>query len=342
MVPHVSDPPTAILPPSLELLDDNYPKKPLPHLLDPPRPSPERRATAPESPTDPPSSGQPSTFTLPSRPRNRSPFTRTHVRSRSSNSMLSAPLMARAHSSPVPDTRPITARPSSPLGPTGRHRSPMRRASDEPFSSFSNQLDIGETISENHELDLTPRGPRELGGGSFNTSNSDGGIPTSPSPSMHNTFPRTRRRPSSPFYPSFNYPTSTPNYLNPPTSTPLRTSTSSPALNTTAFNEPFPSNSSFSSSSIPSTPTSFRSRSPSISSLETIEDSPDAEIEAENIARLKAAADREDADKESTEIEEVGGRRRGMGLGRSDKRKRWSVCGAERRGDLDLETIWED
>ena len=25
-----------------------------------------------------------------------------------------------------------------------------------------------------------------------------------------------------------------------------------------------------------------------------------------------------------------------------DKRKRWSVCGAERRGDLDLETIWED
>jgi hypothetical protein len=27
---------------------------------------------------------------------------------------------------------------------------------------------------------------------------------------------------------------------------------------------------------------------------------------------------------------------------RSDKRKRWSVCGAERRQDLDLETIWED
>lgn len=57
---------------------------------------------------------------------------------------------------------------------------------------------------------------------------------------------------------------------------------------------------------------------------------------------MKAAADREDAEKESAEIEELGGRRRGMGLGRSDKRKRWSVCGAERRGDLDLETIWED
>ncbi|KAL8751081.1 MAG: hypothetical protein Q9199_006665 [Rusavskia elegans] len=341
MVPHVSEVPTTIFPPALELLDhDKFPKKALPHLLDPLRPAPQRRATAPDPPTESPSSGQPNTFSLPSRPRNRSPFTRTHVRSRSSNSMLSAPLMARAHSSPVPDTRPIAARPSSPLGPPGRHRSPKRRASDEPFSSFSNQLEIGETISENHELHLTPR-PRELGG-SFNTSNSDGGIPTLPSPSMHNTFPRSRRRPSSPFFPSFNYPTSTPNYLNPPTSTPLRTSTSSPSLNATPFNEPFPSNSSFSSSSIPSTPTSFRSRSPSISSLETIEDSPDAELEAENIARLKAAADREDADKESAEIEDIGGRRRGMGLGRSDKRKRWSVCGAERRGDLDLETIWED
>ncbi|KAL9629263.1 MAG: hypothetical protein Q9204_005373 [Flavoplaca sp. TL-2023a] len=340
MVPHVSDGPTTILTPSLDLLDDKYPKKALPHPLDQGRPSPQRRVSAPDSPTDPPLSSQANTFTLPVRPRNRSPFTKTHVRSRSSNSMLSAPLMARAHSSPVPDTRTATIRPSSPLGPPGRHRSPMRRPSDEPFSSFSNQLEIGETISENHELDLTPR-PREFGG-SFNTVNSDGGIPTSPSPSIHNTFPRTRRRPSSPFFPSFNYSTSTPNYLNPPTSMPLRTSTSSPSLNGTPFNEPFPSNSSFSSSSIPSTPTSFRSRSPSISSLETIEDSPDAELEAENIARLKAAADREDADKDSADIEEVGGRRRGIGIGRSDKRKRWSVCGAERRGDLDLETIWED
>ena len=64
-------------------------------------------------------------------------------------------------------------------------------------------------------------------------------------------------------------------------------------------------------------------------------------MEAENIARLKAAADKE-------EESEEGARRRlsmspdtGMKIGR-DKRKRWSVCGAERRGDLDLETIWED
>jgi hypothetical protein len=32
----------------------------------------------------------------------------------------------------------------------------------------------------------------------------------------------------------------------------------------------------------------------------------------------------------------------GSVYGSRDKRKRWSVCGAERRGDLDLETIWED
>ena len=58
---------------------------------------------------------------------------------------------------------------------------------------------------------------------------------------------------------------------------------------------------------------------------------------------LKAAADRE-SDGEG----EDGVRRRASSdvLGRGgvmrDKRKRWSVCGAERRGDLDLETIWED
>ncbi|KAL8815311.1 MAG: hypothetical protein Q9223_005542 [Gallowayella weberi] len=333
-----------MLPPSLDVLDKRIPKKMVPtDILESPRPPPQRRSTAPDSPTES-STGQPNTFVLPSRPRNHSPFTRTHVRSRSSNSTLSAPLMARAHSSPIPETPPIAARPSSPLGPSARHRSPMRRASDEPFSSFSNQLDIGETISENHELDLTPRASRESGGGgASNGGIPENGIPTSPLVNMHNTFPRSRRRPLSPLYSSSVSSTSTPTYLNPPTSTPLRTSTSSPSLNMVSYNEPFPSNSSFSSSSIPSTPTSFRSRSPSISSLETIEDSPDAELEAENIARLKAAADREDAaNNESADGEDGGVRRRGMALGRSDKRKRWSVCGAERRGDLDLETIWED
>lgn len=82
----------------------------------------------------------------------------------------------------------------------------------------------------------------------------------------------------------------------------------------------------------------MRSRSPSISSLETIPDSPDAEEEAESIAQLKAAADAEEGGSNS----EGDGRRRGFGFGKDKSRKRWSVCGAERRGDLDLETIWED
>ena len=104
------------------------------------------------------------------------------------------------------------------------------------------------------------------------------------------------------------------------------------------YNEAYPSSYSFSSGSIPSTPTSFRSRSPSISSLETIPDSPDAEREAENIAMLKAAAEQEDQSEESIRRRAGSdGGARGPGRG-----KRWSVCGAERRGDLDLETIWED
>lgn len=295
------------------------------------RPEAVRRATAPETPI--PVSSLPKTFThtLPFRPRNRSPLAKTHSRSYSSASSLCCPPMTRAHSLPSPDTATIitlatSVRPSSPLGPSGRRRSPLRRSSDEPCLSFEGQVDIGETISENSELDLKPR------------INSDGEtVPFSPSSSAYHTFPRVRRRPSSPLYQN-SQPTSragTPNSV-------LRTSTSSPSLSATQFNEPFPSNYSFSSSSMPSTPTSLRSRSPSISSLETIPDSPDAELEAETLAQLKAAADNEN----DSEGEEPVGKRRGLDIGRGgvmrDKRKRWSVCGAERRGDLDLETIWED
>lgn len=97
---------------------------------------------------------------------------------------------------------------------------------------------------------------------------------------------------------------------------------------------------------MPSTPTSARSRSPSISSLETIPDSPDAEeaaLEAERIAQLKAAADAADAGEKGRSGLDVPIRGRTLGgFSSRDKRKRWSVCGAERRQDLDLETIWED
>ncbi|KAL9632955.1 MAG: hypothetical protein Q9164_004988 [Protoblastenia rupestris] len=283
-----------------------------------------RRVTAPEGSDMLSAFSNVPTSTLPLRPRPRSPFARGHSRSRSSGSLLRAPQMTRAHSSPVPaaTTRFPLPRPASPLGPSGRHRSPMRRSSDESFSSFGNDLDIDQTISENSELEVTPRATTDFDSGT-----------ASPSPSSHHTFPRSKRRPASPLSQIQQGPFT-------PRST-LRTSTSSPSLANSHYNESYPSSYSLSSPSIPSTPTSIRSRSPSISSLETIPDSPDAEEEAENIAMLKAAADREEQN------EEGAGRRLSLSsdstgrMGR-DKRKRWSVCGAERRGDLDLETIWED
>jgi hypothetical protein len=135
--------------------------------------------------------------------------------------------------------------------------------------------------------------------------------------------------------------------------------TSSPSHQTGRFNETLSGSYSYlgsaTSSSVPSTPSSIRSRSPSISSLETIPDTPDAEaaaLEAERIAQLKAAADAADAadgDEANLEAKRTAGidttwrgRTLGTSYGSRDKRKRWSVCGAERRGDLDLETIWED
>lgn len=98
---------------------------------------------------------------------------------------------------------------------------------------------------------------------------------------------------------------------------------------------------------MPSTPSSNRSRSPSISSLETIEDAPDAEweaIEADRIAKLKAAADAEDGGEPRRRggSLDIPSRPGGFGFGKGGARKRWSVCGGERRADLDLETIWED
>jgi hypothetical protein len=66
--------------------------------------------------------------------------------------------------------------------------------------------------------------------------------------------------------------------------------------------------------------------------------------EAERIAQLKADADASDSGEDSkTKGDTPGSRGRSLAtsFGR-DKRKRWSVCGAERRGDLNLDTIWED
>lgn len=322
------------------------------------RPVPFRRSTEPASPTGSSPSSSPLTKLppLPLRPRNQSPFSRTHLRSRSTASSLSAPTMTRAHSSPIVDAfghvHPASplARPSSPLYSSGRRVSPLRRPFDE--SSFS-VVEIDQTVPEHSELELTPRAPIPF-------DNSDlPGTPTTPSSPSYNhaTFPRVRRRPSSPLQHALTSPAGSlrsPSALHTSSSSPALRSTSSP-LSSTKYDEAYPVSNQYavstsSNSSFPSTPTSFRSRSPSISSLETIPDIPDAELEAieederdkDAIAKLKADLEREGARRGS--FEGVRGRVLSKdNLGNAaDKRKRWSVCGAERRGDLDLETIWED
>ncbi|KAK2782703.1 hypothetical protein FQN53_009627 [Emmonsiellopsis sp. PD_33] len=272
-------------------------------------------------------------------PKPYSPLGKTHLRSRSLAGSPGAPCMARAHSSPGMDSRGryiyggSPGRPSSPHDSSLRRQSPLRvTVEDSPYPNVST-LNISETISEHPELQTTPVSRKmQL---DVNA--------TSPtlSPGIHNTFPRTaRRRPSSPLHPGNSSPSSI---------------QSSPLVIPTKFNEPYPAYSFSSISSMPSTPSSMRSRSPSISSLETIPDIPDAEaaaIEADRIAKLKAAADKADAaangdlNRRRSAIDVSGsssplGNPR-FGLARADKRKRWSVCGAEGRQDLDLETIWED
>jgi hypothetical protein len=91
---------------------------------------------------------------------------------------------------------------------------------------------------------------------------------------------------------------------------------------------------------MPSTPTSLRSRSPSISSLETIPDTPDAEVEAIETEKLERLRRVSEGGSDSLRRPSLDTGR--AGFGNRDKRKRWSVCGAEKRSDLNLETIWED
>ncbi|CAG8176643.1 unnamed protein product [Penicillium salamii] len=265
------------------------------------------------------------TFSLepPAPPRTRSPLARSHLRSRSLAGIPGMPSMTRAYSSPGLDSRSryifINGR-----APDAKRNLPLQMRPDDHVESRMGSLNISETISENAELETYPRSPSQSGSPVL----------------MAQTFPRIGRLRSTSPLPF--------NSIGSPLHSP-------PALGG-KYNEAYPVNSasSVSSMSIPSTPTSLRSRSPSISSLETIPDIPDAEneaIEDDRIAELKAAADAADAASNAN-------RRRGAsdapnsftttrggtsGYGaRSDKRKRWSVCGAERRQDLDLETIWED
>ncbi|KAH1545676.1 hypothetical protein KXX57_004408 [Aspergillus fumigatus] len=279
-------------------------------------------------------------------PPSRSTFPRAHYRSRSLAEVSGVLPMTRAHSSPGLDSKgryifvngreaPLTQNDNTP-----RRFLPLQIPSRDSLEARMAPLNISETISEHAELGTTMKSPPH-------------GEPFTTSPVTSHNLRVGRRRPSSPLH----FPSAT--SITQPTSSPSSIH-SSPVVLGSKFNEAFPGYSTSSTSSVPSTPTSLRSRSPSISSLETIPDIPDAEdaaIEADRIAALKAAADRAD----EAEAAANGTRRRGTsdalspagssgslrgGLGvygaRIDKRKRWSVCGAERRQDLDLETIWED
>nr|POE48984.1 hypothetical protein CFP56_32136 [Quercus suber] len=320
--------------------------------------------------------------------RNRSPYSRSHARSTSSDvTLLDAPLMTRAKSMPNPHTLDLpststafmsstsavssSARSSSPnsgdvhsltASRSVRAHSPLRfddgDGNSQTASSHSHMrgshfrcLEVSpsaltgsvvQTIEEHSELDIRPRSA----------------IPSVPLPAASAAFARSsslRRRPASPLHSTGGVPTMS---AVPISDTPPSTS-SSPSLGPMRFvNETYPqlhhSASTSSFSSVPSTPSSIRSRSPSISSLDTIEDTPDLEseaIELERIERLKISAERAERAERGQDTDE-GGRRRGSfdvprtGFGRigraGSERKRWSICGGERRGDLDLETIWED
>lgn len=277
-----------------------------------------RRSTDP-SPTSPASSWSASTF-IPYRPRNASPLSGSHSRSHSVNSP--ALPMSRTQSMPgVNGSGHILyspqRRPASPSGSPSRVRIP-RKPADEAFPPTS---PVRTSILEPDQRHGERRSSSPIFGTSINT-------------------PNRLRRPSSPLRSITSHSTGSLG-LFPPTPGSSVSSTSS-LRSYDALSGSYGT----SYSSVPSTPTSTRSRSPSISSLETIPDTPDAEeaaLEAERIAQLKAAADAaEGIDSSESKGKDTPTRGRTMGFGSRDKRKRWSVCGAERRGDLDLETIWED
>lgn len=253
---------------------------------------------------------------------------------------LTPPLMQRAHSSPGVDSsgRFITPgqyytnprRPASPLS-GGRRRSPLRGAMEESYPVSWSGLAIEPNIPEHAELDLSDRFSEDLS-------------QISPIPTYHNTFPRSRRRPASPLHASASAPSLAGPRYDTRSASPHAAGTSSPQPRFYP-NDAYSTSLGYSSaSSMPSTPSSFRSRSPSISSLETIEDSPDAEeaarIAAEEDAKYRAEIGDNGSDSgDPRRRSSLEGR--GSSLRSNKERKRWSVCGAERRADFSLEPIEE-
>lgn len=321
-----------------------------------PRSSPKLRSKSPHRSVERPSAAflrvQRDNSTT-ARPRNISPYSRTHLRNLPGGATLQPPPMTRTRSLPIvttvnrsglssPSHSPV--RPSSPLRSPAATRAYPRRSLEDIYApnSVPSFMDI-ESIAEDSELDLSRSRHQGL--------DRDGQGSPFAFASHSVSYPRPhRRRPVSPLH--LTQPASTYSSTTSPSS-----SSSSPSLAPMRYNEAYPpySSTSFSlsgySSSMPSTPTSFRSRSPSVSSLETIPDSPDAEDEAvqdEQIAKLKAAADAADAAEVESARRSSGSSldvpRNGLnnGAGGREKRKRWSVCGGERSGAFEMETIWED
>ncbi|KAM0329786.1 hypothetical protein ACHAQA_003950 [Verticillium albo-atrum] len=295
-----------------------------------------RRSTDP-NPSSPNSPSWTVSPAMPFRPRTTSPLSGFHTRSRSAVSL--APSMSRTQSLPgVNGSGHILyspqLRPSSPSGSPSRVRTP-RKPADEAFPTSPIRSSVLDHDRKLPERSLSP----VLGAAA----------PPSSTP-ITTTAAGRYRRPSSPL--RYNGHSATASVPTLP-STPSSASSSPLGRSYEGFSSNYSSYSTLSAfppSSVPSTPTSTRSRSPSISSLETIPDSPDAEeaaMEAERIAQLKADAEAAEEGVDPTEGKgksslDVPTRGRTLGFGSRDKRKRWSVCGAERRGDLDLETIWED
>ncbi|GAP83470.1 putative basic proline-rich protein [Rosellinia necatrix] len=277
-----------------------------------------RRSTEPPSPSSPVFSASAS---FQYKPRTASPLSGLHTRSKSTASLT--PLsMGRTRSMPGVDGAgrilyPPQLRPASPSGSPSRYRVP-RKPVDEVYPPPS---PVRSSVLDNDRQQA------------------DRSSSPTPSLSSSSTIPSYKRA-SSPFRHGA-YPSPITSFAFPG---PVSFGTASPSFRSegSATGYSF----SYYPSSVPSTPSSMRSRSPSISSLETIPDTPDAEeaaVEAERIAQLKAAADAVDGgDNKGRTSLDVPIRGRTLGIGSRDKRKRWSVCGAERRGDLDLETIWED
>lgn len=281
-----------------------------------------RRSTDP-SPSSPTSPSWTPSSTFPYRPRAASPLSSVHTRSRSAINL--PPPMARTQSMPgINGTGHLLyspqIRPQSPSGSPSRIR-PHRKPVDEAFPTSPTRVSV---IDHDRKLSERSSAP-----------NLGLGLPAA-------VVTSSLRRPSSPLRHVSSSTGSLPNIPTTPSST--ATSPSYRSYDSLSVGYPFALN--YPSSSVPSTPTSVRSRSPSISSLETIPDSPDAEeaaLEAERIAQLEAAAEAvEGGDGRGKGSLDLPARGRTLGFGSRDKRKRWSVCGAERRQDLDLETIWED